>query len=124
MAKTKTEAVEEVGVAAIPVLDEEPKSNKPPYMVVENNFIAQTSQGELKIPLAFKTKILRQLRASEAIDEVDQVFILLDGLGDKKTAEQLDELDVFETITFATTFFQAWEEKNKASMGEASRSSN
>lgn len=110
-------------VAPIPVLEVAPKAGKPKYMVIGNTFYAQTADGELTIPLAFKTKLLRKLRSTEAVDEIDQVFILLDGLGDKKTAEALDELDVFETTAFVSKFFQAWEEKNKASLGEAQRSS-
>jgi hypothetical protein len=97
-------------------------ASKPKFQVVEDTFIAQSSEGEIKIPMRFKTKLFRKLR--ELPDEIDQVFALLDGLGDPHTAEQLDELDLFEMTELVEAFFAEFEKKNEAKLGEASRSSN
>lgn len=97
------------------------KAQKPKYQVVDDTFVAQTSEGEVKIRLAFKTKLLRAVRDSG--DEVDQVFSLLDGIGDKKTSAQIDELDIFDTMDLVTEFFKAFEAKQNARLGEASASS-
>lgn len=107
-------------VEPVPVLTKAP-AKKPKYMVVGDAFYAQTDDGELRVPLRFKTKLVRSIRDLE--DELDQLFALLEGLGDKSTAEALDELDIFETTEIAEKYFQAWQEKNEARLGEAVRSS-
>lgn len=109
-------------VDEIPVYDTAPKV-KPEHFVAGDTFFAQTSDGELSIPLRFKTKLIRQIREVDG-DELDQMFALLDGIGDKATANALDELDIFETTRHVQAFFRAWQERNQASVGEARRSSN
>jgi hypothetical protein len=98
------------------------KAQKPKYQVVDDVFIAQTDQGEVKIRLGFKTKLLRSIRNTDG-DEIDQIFALLDGIGDKKTSAQIDELDIFDTTDLVSEFFKAFEEKQNARLGEASASS-
>ena len=111
-----------VDVEPIPVYEEdEVPASKPRFFVAGSTFFAQTDEGELRIPLRFKTKLLRQIR--DLPDEIDQVFALLDGIGDKATAEKLDELDVLDTTETAAAYFQAWQEKNEARLGELRRSS-
>lgn len=120
---TDVAEVEETEAAAIPVYDKAPThSRKPKYFVAGDTFYTQTPDGELRIPLRFKTKLLRAIRDSG--DELDQLFALLAGLGDADTAAALDELDIFDTTEIAEKYFQAWQEKNEARLGELSRSSN
>lgn len=107
-------------VTPIPVVAKAP-AKKPKHLVVAETFYTQTSDGELRIPLRFKTKLLRAIRDSG--DELDQLFALLAGLGDEATAASLDELDIFETTEIAEKYFQAWQEKNEARLGELQRSS-
>lgn len=128
MATTKKAAVtavvdenDEPEVEPIPVFDDVPKDSRPKFMVVGSTFYAQTTEGELRIPLSFKTKLFRSI--SGLADETDQVFALLDGIGDKQTAATLDELDIFDTMELVESFFQAFTEKNRARLGESSRSS-
>lgn len=116
-----SDTTEETTVEPIPVHEKAP-AKKPKHMVVGETYYTQTADGELRIPLRFKTKLLRAIRDSG--DEIDQLFALLGGLGDKATTEALDELDIFETTEIAEKYFQAWQEKNEARLGEASRSSN
>lgn len=118
---TKKQTVDETPeVTPIPVHAKAP-AKKPKHMVVGETFYAQTDDGELRIPLRFKTKLVRAI--SQTDDELDQLFALLEGLGDQGTADALDELDIFETTEIAEKYFQAWQEKNQARLGEAQRSS-
>jgi len=96
------------------------KAKKPKFQVVGDMFVAQSTEGEIKIRLAFKTKLLRAIRDSG--DEIDQVFALLDGIGDKKTQAQLDELDIFDTTEIVREYFEAFTERQNARLGEASSS--
>jgi hypothetical protein len=110
---------------AVPFFDDDAAvpSTRPKTMVVGNTFIAQTTdQGEVKVRLIFKTKLIRAIR--DKGDELDQFIALLDGIGDKKTIEQLDELDIFETTEIVSKFFTAFARRQEiASLGEASGSS-
>lgn len=103
----------------IPVLAKVP-AKKPKYFVAGDTFYAQTDDGERRIPLRFKTKLMRAINAADS--EVDQLFALLSGLGDQATADALDELDIFDATDLAAAYFQAWQEKNEARLGEAQRS--
>lgn len=97
------------------------KATKPQFIVIDGVFIAQSSEGEIKIPLKFKTKLFRKITAID--DEIEQVFALLDGIGDQKTSEQLDELDIFEMQEVVKEFFEKFKEKSEASLGESAGSS-
>lgn len=108
---------------------DEPESVEPEaprlWHVMDNHFIFPgTEQGDIRIRLQFKFKLLRAIRAKD-VEEVDQLIMLLDGIGDQKTLKQLDELDALEDIPkIVDGFFTAFQEKNEASVGEARRSSN
>lgn len=97
------------------------KPAKPKYQVVGDVFVAQTDQGEVRLPLRFKTKLLRSIR--DTGDDIDQVFALLDCIGDSRTVAQLDEMDVFDMTELVTEFFKEFGERQKARLGEASASS-
>lgn len=110
---------EETPVEPIPTFAK-PPAKKPKYFVAGDTFFAQTSDGEMKVQLRLKTRLVRAIRQVD--EEIDQFFALLDGLGDADTVARLDELDIFETGAIAAAYFQAWQEKNEASLGEARRS--
>lgn len=115
------EQTDEIAEPTVPVFDKTPRT-KPQFMVVGETFVAQTSDGELKVPLRFKTRVFRELLKSDA-DEVEQFFLLLDGIGNTETLEKIDELDIFESAKIAAAYFQGWREKQQASPGEPRRSS-
>lgn len=96
-------------------------AEKPKYQVVDNTFYAQTEEGEIAVRLRFKTKLIRSLRDQNG-DEIDQFIGLLDGIGDKKSIEQIDELDIFDTAELVSEFFKAFEQKQGARLGESSGS--
>jgi hypothetical protein len=108
----------------IPVFTEEPgAAERPDTYVIGDDFYAVTSDGMLRVQMRFKTSLFKQVLRHDG-DEIEGFLILLDGLGDAATVAQLDELDIFETARIAADYFQAWREKQQASMGEAGRSSN
>lgn len=100
-----------------------PTEELPPTYVIGEDFYAVTSDGLLKVRMRFKTSLFKQVLRHDG-DEIEGFLILLDGLGDEETVAQLDELDIFETARIAADYFQAWREKQQATMGEARRSSN
>lgn len=106
----------------IPVLDAEPGNDRPPFYVIGDTFYAVTSDGMLSVPLRFKTRVFREVMASDG-DNIELFLMLIDGIGDEATAAQLDELDIFESAPIAAKYFQAWQEKQDATLGEAQRSS-
>lgn len=108
----------------IPVFTEEPgAADRPPTYVIGDQFFAVTSDGMLSVQMRFKTSLFKQILRHDG-DDVEGFLLLIDGLGDEATVAQLDELDIFETARIAGDYFQAWREKQQATMGEARRSSN
>jgi len=109
-------------VEPVPVFDAEPGETRPQYYVIGDTFHAVTSDGMLTVPMRFKTGLFKKVMGSDG-DNIELFLMLIDGIGDKDTIAQLDELDIFETGDLAMTYFQAWREKQDASVGEAQRSS-
>lgn len=96
--------------------------NAPQYQVVDETFVwVDAEQGEVRVPLRFKFKLLRQIRAMRDWDEVDQLIGLLDGLNDQATIAQIDEMDVFDVTKLVSEYFAEFEKRNEARMGESSR---
>jgi hypothetical protein len=101
-----------------------PAGDEPEFRVVENNLhVITTTEGELVLPLKVKTKLFREI-STEGSTELDQFFLLLDGIGDAGTVDKIDELDIFETNKIVARFFQEFEAKAQATLGESQRSSN
>ena len=94
---------------------------KPRYAVVGEHFVGQLSVGEVSLPFRFKTKLLRQVREGGG-DSVDQIFTILDGIGDQKSQRQLDECDVIETVQFVNRYFEELAKYQEAKLGELSAS--
>jgi len=100
-----------------------PAGDEPEFRIVENNLhVITTTEGEIVLPLKVKTKVFRAL--SELDDEMKQLFAMLDDLGDAETPQKLDELDIFETQKIVARFFEEFQAKAQASVGESQRSSN
>ncbi|QJU52929.1 hypothetical protein SCB71_06300 [Herbiconiux sp. KACC 21604] len=102
-------------------------SEKPKYQVVDGKLHAQTPEGEIILPLRFKTKLIRAARdiKNGQGDELDQFFYIIDALGDFDTLAVIDELDfVEETTPLVMEFFKAFGEQQRATTGESRASSN
>lgn len=89
--------------------------NQPKFQTVGDWFIAQTTEGEIRIKLSVKTKVFR---AISELEELAQLFALLDGIGDTRTIKILDELDFQDTSDVVEGFFAAFEAKHKKTPGE------
>jgi hypothetical protein len=102
-------------------------SEKPKYQTIDGKLVAQTPEGEIKIPLQIKTKLVRAARnvMNGQGDELDQLVVILEGIGDTATIEKLDELDFMtETMPLVQEFFRAFGQQQRANAGESSASSN
>lgn len=95
-------------------------AEKPRFLVVEDKLVCQTTEGEISIPLRFKTKLLRQFGS---MDQMDAFFLILDEIAGPETVATIDELDIMETTEIMVEFFKEFESKVQATMGELQRSS-
>lgn len=97
-------------------------NGRPRFLIVESNLHVQTSkEGELVLPLDIPTKVFRQIGGEQ--EELDQLFSILDALGDQDASDKLANLGILETMGIVTRFFEEFSKKAQATMGEASRSS-
>lgn len=96
-------------------------AEKPRFLVIEDTLKVQTEQGEISLPLRFKTKLLREFGK---LEQMDAFFIIVDSVAGPETAAVIDELDILETTEIMVQFFKHFEEKVQATMGESLRSSN
>lgn len=99
--------------------DKAPEFEKPRYMVVGSKFIAQSEQGEIHLPMSFKTRLFRLM--PDNLELIGQVFYL--NADNQKVLEQLDELDIEDSREIARKYFQAYQERQQARLGESARSS-
>lgn len=88
---------------------------KPRFLVVEDKLMCQTTEGEIALPLRFKTKLLRQFGS---LDQMDAFFLILDEIAGEETVATVDELDIMETTEIMVEFFKVFESKVQATMGE------
>lgn len=110
----------------IQVFDTVPRT-KPKYFVAGTTFFAQMEDGwELAAPIKLSGRNVRELRNATDegdLDEFDQLVKLFELLGDSDVVERLLDNDFVDSTETALKYFQAWEEKNEARLGELSRSS-
>jgi hypothetical protein len=95
-------------------------AEKPPFLVVENTLKCQTSEGEISLPLAFKTKLLRRFGQ---LEEMDAFFLIVDEVAGPEVSAVIDELDIMETTGIMVKFFSVFQERVQATMGELQGSS-
>lgn len=90
-------------------------AEKPQFLVVENSLKCQTSEGEISLPLKFKTKLLRQFGQ---LQEMDAFFLIIDEVAGPEVSAVIDELDIMETTEIMVKFFSVFEERVQATVGE------
>lgn len=98
--------------------------NAPRYQVVDGTFVFSDADehGDIRIPMRFKTKLLREV-TREDLDEMGQLFALLEGIGSEDVADRLGEMDIFDTMEVVSGFFEEFEKIAEARLGESERSS-
>lgn len=93
---------------------------KPEFLVIERKLYCQTTEGEIILPLGFKTRIFRELTTGDQAP-IDQFFTLLDSLGDKATVAKVEELDIIDTMRIVAKFFEEFAALQEVtSLGESS----
>lgn len=87
----------------------------PKFMVRDEVFIANTTEGEVRIPLRFKGKILRKLAQ---LGELQGLYHLIDNVCSEETQERLDEVDNLELTDVTNAFFKEFNKAMQATPGE------
>lgn len=104
-------------------------NGKPRFLVVEANLHVQLSTGyEVLLKLDPPAKVFREVMngqgaGGDAAEDVDQLFQMLALLGADDVVEKLEDLGILETMGITLRFFDEFQKKAQALMGEASRSS-
>lgn len=108
----------EMQIAAVPVFASRP-GDPPAHMIVGDEFVAQTSLGELVVSLRIKE---RTIRAMEDLPQREQFEILLaDQVPD--WVDKMLDLDHTELLVARGKYFQAFGEWQGALLGESFGSS-
>lgn len=96
--------------------------NAPRYQVVDQVFVwRDEEQGEVRIPLRFKMKLLRmlvRLEKDEGASEMEQLFALLDAINDEATRDQIDEMWIDDATGLISAYFDEFSALNEATPGE------
>lgn len=96
-----------------------PNPDKPDLYVVEDKVYWQTTQGELVIPLVVTTGTMRKMRASPD-DGFEQLF---EFIIPKSLHAPIDKIDFVETSAMVKFWFESFEARQEARLGESSGSS-
>ena len=108
----------EIKVPPVPRFETRP-SEPPAHMIVGDEFVAQTSLGELVLSLRIKE---RTIRLMEDLPQREQFEILLSNTAPDWVEKMLD-LDHTELMVIRGKFFQAFGEWQGALLGESFGSS-
>lgn len=77
------------------------------HRITETFFYANTTAGEIKLPLDIKVKVFRTMRSiQEEKDELDAFFYLIDSLGDKNASLIIDEMGTVELTELLELYFE------------------
>jgi hypothetical protein len=87
----------------------------PKFMVRDEVFIANTTEGEVRIPLRFKGKILRKLAQ---LGELPGLYYLIDNACSEETQARLDDVDNIELAEVTAAFFKEFNKSMQATPGE------
>ena len=105
----------------IEVLTEHPAEKPPRFYMIGSDLVAQTDEGQLTLSLRIKTS------NAERLDEIPGRRKRLDAIlaanGQESVSAVLDELDIIDTGTIVDKWYQAWDQRNAARLGESFRSS-
>jgi len=94
----------------------------PQFQVIDQVFVWHLEdQDDIRIPLRIKMKLLRELvriEKEEDASDMEQLFVLLDALGDHKSIEQIDEMFIEDATPLIEAYFDEFAAHNKATPGE------
>lgn len=103
----------------------ETMNGKPRFLIVESNLHTQLSDGsEVRLRLDPPAKVFRTVMKDQGDQEdLDQLFAMLELLGQTDVVEKLEDLGILELTGIVTRFFNEFQKKLRVEMGESSRSS-
>lgn len=96
------------------------KAPKPLHTVAGDTFVWNSPDpdvGEVRIPLKFKTKLL--LEVADEDNELRTIRILLRGVLDEATWDQVMEMDAGEMKSMFMKWQAAWVERSEATFPES-----
>lgn len=100
------------------------KAPKPQHVVAGDTFVWNSEDpevGEVRIPLKFKTKILRAAKDMQD-DELGFMFFVLDNVAGDEVSK-VDEMDANEMRAMFKAWQLAWQDRAEATFPESSGSS-
>jgi len=104
----------------IEVLTERPEV-PPQFYMLGSDLIAQTDEGEIVMSLKIKTSNAEKFDAIPTNRK--RLEAILKANGQEKVLKVLAELDILDTGTIVDKWYQAWDQRNAARLGESFRSS-
>ncbi|WP_024356680.1 hypothetical protein [Leucobacter chironomi] len=108
----------------IPVVEDDSDDRFPCFIAGSTLIVRLEDPGELRLPLKLSYNQIQDLkgRTSEDADELDQLLVLLEIIGDAKTVETLKDIDMADAIAVSLLFFRAWKQRTQVSLGKLRRS--
>jgi hypothetical protein len=117
------EPQQQITLLPIPVYDDATlPANPPRFFVYQDALHASTIDDEKwVIPLRVKARIVAEIEHLDT--SLDQLQALASIRGDEGLSDALDEMDIIDAREIARKFFQAFNEKEEARLGESFGSS-
>lgn len=108
----------------IPVAEDDSDDRFPCFIAGSTLIVRLEDPGELRLPLKLSYNQIQDLkgRTSEDADELDQLLVLLEIIGDAKTVETLKDIDMADAIAVSLLFFRAWKQRTQVALGKLRRS--
>lgn len=108
----------------IPVVEDNSDDRFPCFIAGSTLIVRLEDPGELRLPLKLSYNQIQDLkgRTSEDADELDQLLVLLEIIGDAKTVETLKDIDMADAIAVSLLFFRAWKQRTQVALGKLRRS--
>lgn len=108
----------------IPVVEDDSDDRFPCFIAGSTLIVRLEDPGELRLPLKLSYNQIQDLkgRTSEDADELDQLLVLLEIIGDAKTVETLKDIDMADAIAVSLLFFRAWKQRTQVALGKLRRS--
>ncbi|WP_336653082.1 MULTISPECIES: hypothetical protein [unclassified Leucobacter] len=108
----------------IPVAEDDSDDRFPCFIAGSTLIVRLEDPGELRLPLKLSYNQIQDLksRTQSDADELDQLLVLLEIIGDEEMVETLKGIDMADAIAVSLLFFRAWKQRTQVSLGKLRRS--
>ncbi|GAB2567511.1 hypothetical protein [Leucobacter ruminantium] len=108
----------------IPVVEDDSDDRFPCFIAGSTLIVRLDDPGELRLPLKLSYNQIQDLKARTTADadELDQLLVLLEIIGDADLVETLKGIDMADAIAVSLLFFRAWKQRTQVSLGKLRRS--